>query len=91
VLDVTSGVVSREDDTMLLTKKEALLLKRLMSEAPKAVPRLTLLEDVWGIGADNASNRLDVYIRRLRSKLKALSGSYRIHTIRGSGYYFDKS
>ncbi len=91
ILDVFSGVASNEQHSIALTRKETLLLKRLMSEAPNSIARQSLLEDVWGIGAGNASNRLDVYIRRLRSKMKTLCGSYRIRTIRGSGYYFDKT
>lgn len=90
VLDIPAYALRTSKASVSLTGKEILLLKRLMSEAPKPVPRLTLLQDVWGIGSGNSSNRVDVYIRRLRMKLRALHGGCCIRTIRGGGYYFDK-
>jgi DNA-binding response OmpR family regulator len=47
-----------------------------------------LLQDVWGIDDNHTSNRLDVYVRRLRWKLQQLSEHNLIHTVRGQGYYF---
>jgi DNA-binding response OmpR family regulator len=90
-LDILTNEARRGNKTVNLTKKETLLLQRLMSEAPKPVSRNALLQDVWGIGNSiHASNRLDVYIRRLRSKLKSLdTDGSQIHTVRGSGYNFD--
>lgn len=89
-LDIESGVAQFGTDSIVLTKKETLLLKRLMADAPKPVPRFALLQDVWWIGDAHASNRLDVYVRRLRKKLAVLTGDPCIQTIRGRGYYFAK-
>jgi len=88
-LDVLAHVARFGEEFILLTEKETLLLKRLMSEAPRSVPRAVLLQDVWGVRDTYASNRLEVYIRRLRTKLEALSGNSHIRTIRGAGYYFN--
>lgn len=90
MLDVQNRTARCDSISVVLTKKETLLLKRLMSEAPAPVSRLALLQDVWGIGDAHASNRLDVYIRRLRKKLDALCGETYVHTVRGGGYYFGK-
>jgi DNA-binding response OmpR family regulator len=87
-LDTATRILHSADRSTVLTGKETMLLKRLMAEAPKPTPRLSLLHDVWGISGDHASNRLDVYIRRLRQKLRFVSGQPYIHTIRGGGYYF---
>jgi len=89
-LDLPSRTVRFEDTVVGLTKKETALLKRLMSESPEPVSRLALLQDVWGIGDTHASNRLDVYIRRLRKKLDALGSDVYVHTVRSGGYYFGK-
>ncbi len=91
VLDVPAYALRSAKASVPLTSIEALLLKRLMAEAPKPVPRLTLLQDVWGVGCTNSSNRVDVYIRRLRKKMRNLHGECCIRTIRGGGYYFDKA
>lgn len=87
-LDVQNRTARIDGASIILTKKEALLLKRLMSDAPEPVSRLALLQDVWGIGDSHASNRLDVYIRRLRKKLETLDGDVLVHTVRSGGYYF---
>lgn len=87
-LDMVASVAIIDDMRILLTPKEVLLLKRLMAEAPHPVSRLALLQDVWGIGAGHSSNRLDVYIRRLRQKLRQPKNEDYIHTVRNGGYYF---
>lgn len=87
-LDVNASIVRISGESALLTPKELLLLRRLVTEAPQPVSRLALLQDVWGIGAGHASNRLDVYIRRLRQKLRDLGGEDYIYTVRAGGYYF---
>lgn len=89
-LDIPLSVVWLGQTSVALTKKETLLLRRLMSESPRPVPRQMLLQDVWGVSSDHASNRLDVYIRRLRKKLQTAGGEVCIHTVRSGGYYFGK-
>lgn len=89
-LDIPSRTVRRDNAMVILTRKETLLLKRLMAESPEPVSRLALLQDVWGIGDAHASNRLDVYIRRLRKKLESLGDGDYVQTVRGGGYYFGK-
>jgi DNA-binding response OmpR family regulator len=88
-LDTLTNVAKYKENSIFLTSKETQLLQRLMSDAPKPILREVLLHDVWGIHGDHASNRLDVYIRRLRIKLKTLFGHSIIKTVRGSGYQFD--
>ena len=89
-LDIFSRIARFEGRSVLLTQKETLLLKRLMAEAPDPIVRIALLQDVWGIGSTHASNRLDVYIRRVRQKVRKLCGTDYIHTLRGGGYYFSR-
>lgn len=90
-LDVQNHTAHFGSNYIALTRKETLLLKRLMAEAPEPVARLALLQDVWGIGDTHASNRLDVYVRRLRKKLEALGSDAYVHTVRSGGYYFGKA
>jgi len=89
-LDTSSLDLRFDNKTTSLTQKEALLLQRLMYSSPEIVSKEVLLEDVWGIDNSHSSNRLEVYIRRLRDKLENISGTSHIHTIRGKGYYFGK-
>ncbi|MCW1908697.1 MAG: response regulator transcription factor [Candidatus Saccharibacteria bacterium] len=89
-LDTHNNRIGFGDKTINLTRKEALLLKRLMCESPEPVDREQLLNDVWEIDNHHTSNRLDVYIRRLRAKLAEIGADNLIHTRRGSGYNFGR-
>jgi DNA-binding response OmpR family regulator len=88
LLDIAESRVSYEDKSVFLTKKESLLLRKLIDETPTVITREKLLKDVWGINDMYASNRLDVYIRRLRIKMRTIGAEHCIRTLRGSGYYF---
>jgi two-component system OmpR family response regulator len=68
-----------------LPLREFLLLQHLMSRAGQACSRDELLADVWGLSFDPGSNVVDVYVRRLRSKLDRPE---RIETVRHVGYAF---
>ena len=68
-----------------LPLREFLLLQHLMSRAGKACSRDELLADVWGLSFDPGTNVVDVYIRRLRTKLDRPD---RIETVRHVGYAF---
>lgn len=87
-LDNNTGIVRFGEVAVQLTRKESLLLKRLMYEAPEPVKRELLLKDVWEIDDMHTSNRLDVYIRRLRAKLDNMGAINLIQTQRGIGYSF---
>ena len=89
-LDVVSRLAKADHSQVRLTKTEAQLLFKLMNSAPEAVPKKDLLNDVWGVGQNHSSNRLEVYAKRLRTKLEGLSGHNYVHNLRGSGYYFQK-
>ena len=90
-LDTAASAVHTDSKVVRLTQKEALLLQRLMEASPSVVGREQLLSDVWGIDDTHTSNRLDVYVRRLRDKLKKIDRGYLIHTQRSSGYYLADS
>lgn len=68
-----------------LSLREFLLLQHLMDRAGQACTRDELLADVWGLLFDPGSNVVDVYVRRLRSKLDAPE---RVETVRNVGYRF---
>ncbi|QMU58482.1 MAG: response regulator [Boseongicola sp.] len=69
-----------------LTSLEYALLEFLMTESGKVVSRARILQNVWGAHEDPLTNVVDVYIRRLRSKLSAIDDGEVIKTIRGRGY-----
>jgi len=54
---------------------------------PNVVVTRTMLEEhAWDYDFDSMSNLIDVYIRRLRSKIDADGENSLIQTVRGAGY-----
>ncbi|GAA4523786.1 response regulator transcription factor [Amycolatopsis samaneae] len=82
-LDGGRHQVTRAGVLLTLTRKEYLVLERLMQAAGRPVSRNELISYAWDEAADPASNVLDVVIARLRRKLRE---PVLIHTVRGIGY-----
>jgi DNA-binding response OmpR family regulator len=65
------------------------LLECLMRNANAVIPREKLIQQTWGYESENADNRIDVHIRRLRHKIEAHPKDRNlIRTVRGVGYTF---
>jgi DNA-binding response OmpR family regulator len=69
-----------------LTPTEFRLLARLLASPGEAVRRRDLVRAAWPHGAIVRANTLDVYIARLRRKLRALEDAPEIATVHGVGY-----
>ena len=57
-----------------------------MSAPGRLFSRERILSNVWGASEDPLTNVVDVYIRRLRSKIDDGHADPMIHTVRGLGY-----
>ena len=86
VLDLDSMRVTRNGHLIALTSKELAVLELLMSAPGRLYSRERILANVWSINEDPLTNIVDVYIRRLRSKVDAGHSNSLIHTQRGLGY-----
>ncbi len=86
VLDRNAMVATDAGSVLELTGKEFELLECLMQSAGKVVSRTRILNKVWGYSSDPLTNVVDVYVRRLRTKLDKTSDASRIQTVRGYGY-----
>jgi DNA-binding response OmpR family regulator len=84
-LDPAAHSVTRGADTLSLTPREYKLLEVLMRNAGRAVSRATILESVWGFGADVTENSVEVFMRLLRFKVDSREPKL-IRTVRGFGY-----
>jgi two-component system, OmpR family, response regulator RegX3 len=72
-----------------LAPTEMRLLECLMRNSGIVLSRETLIERTWGFDFVGDSNRVDVYIRRLRSKVEPdANNPIYIRTVRGMGYLF---
>lgn len=86
VLDCETMRVTRADRLLNLTARELALLELLMSAPGRLFSRERILANVWGTSEDPLTNVVDVYIRRLRSKIDDGYPTPLIHTQRGLGY-----
>jgi DNA-binding response OmpR family regulator len=86
VMDRVQHIVTRAGHPISLTPKEFALLEYLLRNAGSAVSRSMIIEHVWNLGFDSATNVVDVYINYLRKKVDGDSAAKLIRTVRGVGY-----
>ena len=85
-LDTRTRVARRADIVVDLPSREFALLEYLMRHADQVLTRQQILDAVWGLGFESASNVVDVYVRYLRRKLDGDGMPSVIETVRGAGY-----
>jgi len=78
--------VERAGKRIELTSKEFALLEYLMRNAGRRITRNMIIEHVWNLSFDTATNVVDVYINYLRRKVDDGHAPRLIHTVRGVGY-----
>src|SRR5258706_4969630 len=88
-IDTISHAVRRGGKQIDLTTKEYSLIEFLALNKGKVVGREEISEHVWDDRFDPFSNLIEVYIKRLRSKLDEDFAAQLIHTRRGAGYILD--
>jgi two-component system, OmpR family, response regulator len=82
-LDPAAHTVCRGGTPVDLTAREFALLEYFMRHRGEALSRRRLIDHVWDYTYQGDSNVVDVYIRRLRTKL---DGDLELDTVRGVGY-----
>ena len=86
VLDPATREVRRGSSEIHLSSKEFALLETFMRRPGEVLSRYDLLEHAWDFAYENRSNIIDVYVRRLRSKIDEPFGTQSLQTVRGAGY-----
>jgi DNA-binding response OmpR family regulator len=84
--DTGDRSVKRGSKKISLTLKESVLFEFLLRNRGAVVPRIAILEHVWGVSADPCSNTLETHIASLRRKLLHDKKRKLIHTLPGFGY-----
>lgn len=79
-------ILSREGNSVTLTKTEAAVIKLLFSNYPQVVTRENLLTEIWDDETFVDENTLNVTISRLRKKLEQIGSILQVKPIRGVGY-----
>jgi len=74
-----------------LTMTEISLLRYMMKNSARAIPRDELLGEIWGLHADVETRVTDETIRRIRKKLKSAGSAVSVAAIWGYGYRLETS
>jgi DNA-binding response OmpR family regulator len=85
-LNPQTMVVSRDGKEINLTPKEFKLLKYMMANSDRVLPRSEIAEKVWDTAFDPGTNFIDVYINYLRKKIDRDHSIKLIHTKAGIGF-----
>lgn len=86
-LDPAAHVVHLHGAPVALTPREFLLLRILLENVGRVLPRARLERELYGDVADVDSNAVEVHVHHLRKKL----GNELIRTLRGIGYTIPKT
>ena len=87
VIRLKQRTIKRDGVDVILSQKEFEILKTLAQMIGRAVPRQTLLDQVWGEDWIGDTRTIDVHIRWLREKLEEEPSKPRLLlTARGFGY-----
>jgi len=86
VMDTLTREVWRGQRIIELTSKEYTILEYFMRHPNVVITRTMLEEHAWDYEFDSMSNIIDVYIRKIRSKIDERDQDSLIQTVRGAGY-----
>jgi len=88
-LDTATQRTYVDERELTLTAYEYKVLEYLMLHAGEVISKTVLTEHLYDDEADNDSNVIEVFIRRLRQKLDPDEKLKPIETLRGRGYRFN--
>ena len=85
IIDYDTFTVKKENEEIILPKKEFLILYKLLSFPNKIFTKNDLMTEFWGLDSDSTDHTINVHINRLRTKLENFN-EFEIQTIRGLGW-----
>ncbi len=90
-IDAEARQAFLDDAELQLTAKEFDLLRVLVREAGRVVPREQLMREIWDADWYGSTKTLDMHVSWLRRKLGDEAGQPRfIATVRGVGFRFER-
>jgi len=88
-VDFERAELLKRGQPVSMAGKELQLLRYLIDNRGRVVPREEILQNVWEYNSDVTSRTIDVHVAWLRQKLEDNPQNPKhIHTIRGKGYRF---
>ncbi len=84
-MDMDEHTAYLDGEEIALTRREFDLLYKLLSYPKKTFTRGALMDEFWDADTESTSRTVDVYMTKLRQKLRACS-AFEIVTVHGLGY-----
>ena len=85
-LDPAARRVWLRGEQIALTRREFAILEYLLHHPDEVMSKRDILDHVWDFDFDGDPNIVEVYVRRLRTKLHRPGDGAVIETVRGAGY-----
>ena len=85
-LNIERMSFSINQNEVLLSKTEFMLLKLFLENKEKVLSRQQIIDEIWGKGHFIDENTVDVYVGYLRSKISDHTKDEFIKTVSGAGY-----
>jgi DNA-binding response OmpR family regulator len=86
-MDLLSRKVTAAGVAVELTGREFALLELFLANPGRVLTRTQIAERIWETHFDTETNLIDVYVKRLRTKLSSPAAAEPvIRTVRGVGY-----
>ena len=85
-LDIDKREIKCGEEKIELQPLEFDLLKYLLRNSNRVLSKTMIMEHVWGYNFDPETNVVEARVCKLRDKIKKVSNTEFIHTIRGVGY-----
>ncbi|HZN82676.1 MAG TPA: response regulator transcription factor [Mycobacterium sp.] len=85
-LDPAARRVWLGGEQIALTRREFAILEYLLHHRDEVMSKRDILDHVWDFDFDGDPNIVEVYVRRLRTKLQRPGDGALIETVRGAGY-----
>ena len=87
--DFEARTLTNQTTSLVLSEKEADLLRYLVANSGRVISRDELIQYVWSLDPRGLQSRtVDVHVGRLREKLSMIKSIAQIQTLRGNGYVF---
>lgn len=90
LINLSARIVDYQGKQIPFSRREFDIIECLVTNAGQVFDRERLYEAVWGLEADGDSGVIREHIRKIRQKLKDLTGKEFIETIWGVGYRWNR-
>ena len=88
-LELATAVLRCGENSVRLTAKEFDVMRQLLWNKEKLIPKETLLARAWGFDTNAIENHVEVYMAFLRKKLRSIGSNVHITAVRRLGYHLE--